>query len=268
MPVPSERPRLRKREIVLALALGALGAGGAGIMLSEMQSDASYERSTEAPAANREFKLEPFAKIATQGPQDVDVRFGDTFSVRAEGSPEALAKLDVIVENGRLTIRPAQGFHWTQWGLLEDVAFHVTLPRLESINLSGSGDIDVDRIETDKFDATVGGDGEINIGDLKAEQASLTVNGSGNLIVTGVTGNAQIHTAGDGEVQAGGLRSKTASIAVYGDGDVSLIVEDEAQVSVTGSGNVTVTGPGRCSVTRYGPGEVRCSGGGSVTNGD
>jgi len=260
-----QRNVLRKREIVFALAMGALAAGGAGIVISEMQSDPVF---VEAAPVERDFQSGPFTKIATVGPQEVNISFGDAISVRADGPPEAIERLEAIVEDGRLTIRPKPGFHWRQWGMLEDVTFNVTLPRLDSITLAGSGDVNVDRIESDKFEATVGGEGEITIGDLKADEANLTVNGSGNVVVTGLVRNARIHTAGEGEVQAGGLRSTTASVTVYGEGDVALIVDEEAQVSVTGDGDVTITGPGKCSVTRYGPGEVRCAGGGGIENED
>jgi hypothetical protein len=45
-----------------------------------------------------------------------------------------------------------------------------------------------------------------------------------------------------------------------------MTVQEEAKVSLTGSGDVDISGPGRCSVTRYGSGEVRCDGGGGTDN--
>ena len=259
--MPTERKGLRKREILLALALGGVAAGGAALMLSEMNDD-HYVASVEfSGPSEMTYPVMPFDQIATEGPQDVVVTYGEELTVRSEGSPEALAQLEAVVENGQLLIRPKKGFDF-DWGSVEDATFYVTMPRLDRIALAGSGDIQIDRIEGENFEGVIGGPGELRIAGMKVDRVDFTINGSGDLIAAGTAGDAHVSIGGSGTVDAAGLSSSTASISIFGTGDVELTVQDKAQVSITGAGDVDISGPGRCSVTRMGGGDVRCAGGG------
>lgn len=258
--MPTQRNGLRKREIAFALAMGAVAAGGAGAMLAAFQDDGPPPIEAFVGPGEMTYEVGEFDQISTAGPQNVVVTFGDAFSVRSEGSPRALALLEATVDNGRLTIGPESGFNWFASGQLEGTTFYVTLPALRSVTTAGSGSVQVDRIEGDRFEGTVGGPGTISIGLLKVDEADLTVTGSGNVVATGDVREARVTIAGSGEIQAGALRSKIASVTIGGSGDVTLAVEEEAKVAVTGSGDVDIAGPASCSVTRMGGGEVRCNG--------
>ena len=266
-PPQPERPRLRKREIVFALAAGTVAAGGASLILFNSDDDGP-----PAPAAHGSrtmtYQIADFDEISTSGPQDVVVTRGDTFAVRAEGSPEALAWLKPVVANGRLTIEPRDGFNWMGWQKLRPATFYVTLPRLDAVAVAGSGDISVDRIEGESFEATIAGPGSLAIASMDVKQASFSIGASGDVTAAGTAGDTHVSIGGSGEVQAGRLRSQTASVSIAGSGDVALTVEEDAKVSIAGSGNVDIAGPAHCSVTQMGSGDVRCSGGGGTENDD
>lgn len=264
--MPNQRSGLRIREIVFAVALGGLAAGGAALTLSALDDD-PMAYVAAAPAAGSgevSYQVAPFDQITTSGPQDVEIAIGEEFSVRSEGPPQALALLEAVVENGRLTIRPREDFNWGNWRRLEPAKFFVTMPVLKGVTTAGSGDVRVDRIEGESFEGKVGGPGEIAIAELKVDEADFTVAGAGNLVAAGTARETRVTIAGAGEVKAGGLRSDTASITIGGSGDVALTVEEEAKVSITGSGDVDISGPARCSVTRMGSGDVRCASGGTA----
>ena len=253
---------LRLREVVFALAVGGLGCGAALVMLEEMDiAGLGSERETyAADLSEKTYELAAFDEIVTAGPQDIVITLGETFSVRAEGEPRALSLLEPVVENGRLTIGPRDGFNWNRWSRLDGATFHVTVPRLGSVTTAGSGDVHIDRVEGENFEVNIGGPGEITIGELDVGEAGFTVAGSGNLVVAGSAGETRVTIAGSGEVQAGGLQSETANVQIGGSGDVALGVEQDARVSITGSGDVTILGDAECSVTRMGSGDVRCAG--------
>lgn len=253
---------LRMREIVLALAVGGLGSGAALVMLEAMDDGEAYDEPATYAAGPSEttYELAAFDEVVTSGPQDVEITIGETFSVRVEGPPQALSLLEPVVENGRLTIGPRDGFSWNRWRRLDGATFYVTMPRLDSVTMAGSGEVRIDRIEGDSFEATIGGPGEIAIDEIDVGEAGFTVAGSGNLVVAGAARETRITIAGSGEVQAGNLESETATIQIGGSGDVALGVEREARVSITGSGDVTILGDAECSVTRMGSGDVRCGG--------
>ena len=243
--MPSKKTGLRFREIAFAVTMGALGAGGAALLLSVDDGPSPIVVAGDrAATANRmTYEVAEFEEISSVGPQDVVVTRGDSYAVRAEGSPEALALLEVVVDDGELTIRPRDQFRFGfDWSRVASATFYVTVPQLEEVSLAGSGDIRIDRIEGESFSGTIAGPGELAIAALEVDEADFRIGGSG------------------------GLLSQTASVSIGGSGNVALTVQDEAQVSIAGSGDVDISGPGRCSVSRMGSGNVRCSGGGGDTD--
>lgn len=263
-----ERPRLRKREIVFAVAAGVVAAGGAALMLD---GDGDGGRALPASGGPREltYQVAPFEEISTVGPQNVVVTRGDVLAVRSEGSPEALSLLEAVVEDGQLLIRPKdRNFGGFNWGRVSSATFYVTVPQLNGVALAGSGNIRVDRIEGDSFEGSIAGPGELSILSMDVDEADFTIGGSGNLVAAGNARETRVSIGGSGEVQAAGLRSETASVSIGGSGDVALTVDEKADVSIAGSGDVDISGTARCSVTQMGSGDVRCGGGGGTDNVD
>lgn len=247
------------REVVFAVAMGGLAATGAGLILFDR--DDGPPPALAAAAAPVAYDGTPFEEVSTVGPQDVVITIGDTYSVRSEGSPEALARLEAVVEDGKLVIRPREQFGGGfNWGRLAGATYYVTVPRLEALSLAGSGDISIDRIEGESFTGSVTGPGELSIAAIEVDEADFTIAGSGNLVAAGTAREARVSIAGSGEVRSGGLRSETASVSIAGSGDVALTVQDEARIRIMGSGDVDIAGPATCSVSRMGSGNVRCNG--------
>ena len=262
MPVPTRQRAFRKREVVFAVAMGALAAGGAAIILDESEGGgAPFIVANQAD--NLTYDFGPFEEISTTGPQNVVVTIGETQSIRSEGPPEALGILEAVVVDGRLIIRPRERFRGRfNRSQLDSAIFFVTVPKLEVVSLEGSGNVSVDRIEGDSFAGSVGGSGELAIAAMQVDEADFSIAGSGDLVVAGTARDSEISIVGSGDVQANGLRSETGSVSIVGSGDAALTVDRDAQVSIMGSGDVQIAGSARCSVTRIGSGDVRCSGDG------
>jgi hypothetical protein len=258
----SARPRLRKREIVFAVAAGAVAAGGAALLL-EAESESSA-RPAIGGARELTYQVAEFEEISTSGPQDIVIALGETHSVRAEGSADALAQLEAVVEGGTLTIRPKRGFDWSDWRRLSSATFYVTVPRLESIAQAGSGSVRIDRVQGESFESSIAGSGELTVGLVEVDDAAFNIGGGGNITVSGRARQTRVAIGGSGDIEAAGLLSEKASVSIAGSGDVELTVTDNANVSILGSGSVDITGPGRCSVTRFGSGDVSCEGGGGT----
>jgi len=263
--MPTEKARLRKREIALAVAAGLVAATGAAVVLEGMhEGDRHVAVATNdagrAIEANRAYQVEPFQGVSVIGPQDVVVTYGEAFSVRAEGPADTLAKLKVKSEGGKLTIRPEGNFNRFDWNSLGPVTFYLTLPHLEEIVQAGSGDVTIDRIEGARFKGTIAGTGELQIGTMDVDRADLTVAGSGTLSASGTARKTDVSIGGTGSVQANGLKSEDASIRIAGAGDVDMYVADEAKIAIFGSGDVDITGTTQCSVTKIGAGDVQCNG--------
>src|SRR5688500_977100 len=87
--------------------------------------------------SNHSFSVSAFAGLTRAGPYDVVVTQGNTHAVRAEGDPDALDKLSVRTEDGELWIGSDRS--GIAFGNSGKVVVHVTVPRLDSITVGGSG---------------------------------------------------------------------------------------------------------------------------------
>ncbi|MXO60516.1 DUF2807 domain-containing protein [Altererythrobacter salegens] len=262
--LPPGKPKLRKREIALAVGAGLLASVGAAAVLEGMHEEraptvASAPAEAIGSEADRVYEVPAFDNIASIGPQNIVVTYGKAFSVRSEGPAGALSRLEVVSSNGTLTIKP-QGSFGFNVGRLRDATFYVTLPQLSSVVLTGSGDMTVDKVEGAKFSGMVAGSGALQIDAMQVDEASLNIGGSGKIAAKGVARSTNINIGGAGEVDAGDLKSDDASITVAGSGDVGLFVANQANISIMGSGDVEIDGTDKCTVSRMGSGDVICNG--------
>lgn len=218
-------------------------------------------------AVGRSYELRGFDGVSVVGPHRVVVSVGPGYSIRAEGLRRTLDDTEVEIEDGRLNIRPVDDGRWERrrrdrdwWSSYRPATFHVTLPRLEAVSLVGGAEMRVDRVEGDKFSASVAGSGELDVAALRVDDARFSIAGSGDLIARGSARRSHVSIAGSGDLRARGVTSRTASISIAGSGNAALTVEDSARVSIVGGGDVDIAGTTRCTVSRMGGGRVRCGG--------
>jgi hypothetical protein len=241
------------RRTVKVAAIVALALCGASVA-AQQASDGSDEAST-----TRRYNVTGFDSISSSGPDRVIVSVGPQFSVRAEGQPVALDRIEVVVRDGELEIREKQAYGVSDTRRERPAnTFYVTLPRLVGAALAGSGDMSVDRVDTQKFSAALAGSGDLKIHSLRAETVDLSIAGSGDLTARGTVSNADVSIAGSGNVNARDLSARNASVNIIGSGDATLTAGDEVSIAIIGGGDVQISGSARCTVSRLGGGNARC----------
>lgn len=214
---------------------------------------------TQAQAAERRFTVTNFEAIEVAGPFDVVVNVGKAVSVRAEGEQKDLDRLEVKVQGRELSIGTIRERNWFNWSKSSPVKVYVTVPALKEVSLSGSGDLSVDRVKADDFEASLAGSGDLSIGSLAAGKAEFSIAGSGDVTVgSGTCRSAEASIAGSGDINIAGLRCQTLEVDIAGSGGVKAHATQAANVSIMGSGDVVVTGGARCSTSKMGSGSVRC----------
>jgi len=206
----------------------------------------------------RSFAVADFTAVELAGADNVDVRVGPAFSVRAEGPSEQLDKLDIRRDGSTLRIGRKRGGNWSI-SRGKGVRIYVTMPAIKGASLAGSGDLTIDAARADSFEASLAGSGDLRVGRLQAKEAEFEIAGSGNVTAAGQVGSLEVSIAGSGNVSAPGLTAADAEISVAGSGDVTARVTRRAEVSVMGSGDVTLTGGARCQSSKMGSGAIRCS---------
>lgn len=208
--------------------------------------------------ATRSYAVDDFSKVQLRGSDDVDVRVGTGFSVRAEGPSEELDKLEIVRDGDQLKVgRKSQS--GISWGSHAKVKVYVTMPRIAAASVAGSGDMAIDRAEGSSFDASVAGSGDLAVAALAVDRASLNIAGSGGLSAAGTTRTLNVSIAGSGDVSARGLKAASASVSIMGSGNLAAAVEGPAKVTIMGSGDAALGPKAQCTTTKMGSGSVTCS---------
>jgi Putative auto-transporter adhesin, head GIN domain len=197
-----------------------------------------------------------FTKLEALGPDNIVFVTGDAFSIKAEGSADALKKLRYKVENGTIIIGREKGKWWGKEN--EGVTITVTAPALTEASLAGSGDFTADKMAGDKVVVEIAGSGNVTVADVTGKKVESSIAGSGDVKLAGKVESAEFEVAGSGSVDATKLASVNAEVSIAGSGDVSLTASGMVDADIAGSGDVTVTGGAKCKSSTMGSGSVNC----------
>ena len=207
----------------------------------------------------RSYSVANFTGVELRGSDDVDVRVGTGFSVRAEGPSEELDRLKIekIGDTLRVGRINGDGFNWGG-GSHKGVKVFVTMPRIAEASIAGSGNLAVDRVEGQSFSGSSAGSGNLEVAAVNVEAGKFSIAGSGDMKLKGNARKLTINATGSGDGGAPRLTAQGAEVSVAGSGSVRAAVKGGAAVSVVGSGDVDL-GPGaRCATSKMGSGEGKC----------
>lgn len=213
-------------------------------------------------ATDRSFPVGAFTGIAVAGPYEVTVHTGAAPSVRARGSEDALDRLKVEVEDGRLKITSERHFSlfgWGFWRSHDKVSLNVTVPLLDRAAIAGAGGISIDRVTGARFEGKIAGSGDLNLAAVDAGEIELAIAGSGDVRAAGKAKNVRYKIAGAGDIHAADLTAENAEVSIAGSGSVAGRATATAAIKIAGSGDVTITGGAKCTVSKAGVGNVNCS---------
>lgn len=204
------------------------------------------------------YRVEGFDSVSLGTAATVDVRVGPSWSVRASGPAEELARLRVAREGRALELRMRDGWRGGWSRSTRAVRIAITMPRITAASVSGSGRMAVDKATGEGFRAAVSGSGELALGAVRVSSLDVAISGSGNIAAAGRATQLNVRSSGSGGLLAPELRADGAAVSVAGSGRVRASVEGAATVSIAGSGSVNLGERARCTVRRAGSGRATC----------
>lgn len=206
---------LPRRAAIFALAFTALAAAAADTRESRPVGD--------------------FTEVGLSAPLDVHVVLGEVPSLTLEGDPEHLARIETVVENGRLKIRTRPGH--SNWSWDRKITARLTARRIDGLAIAGSGDISAPA--------------------LRGEALKVSIAGSGDIRVGGKVEGLVASIAGSGDIRASDLDAQKVKVTIAGSGDATVRASQSLSVSVTGSGDVRYHGDPAVEKSIMGSGSVR-----------
>jgi predicted ester cyclase len=196
-----------------------------------------------------------FDRVSLQGVGTLVVAQGDSESLTIDAEDRVLRRIETEVQDGTLIIRPDRGFRTR-----EEIVYSLTVDDLTGIELSGAGQVQMQRLETGDFTLNVSGAGAVTIEDLIAQ--TLDVEASGNASITlGGTVDSQTVTFGQaGTYDASNLASRVATVSVDGAAKAIVNVSESLDASASGASSITYTGDPAVSESTSGVGSVTPAG--------
>jgi len=222
-----------------------------------------------------------FQQIDLFGSPDVILTQGESESLRIEAEDNLIPYLVTEVRGGTLEIgfRTADGLPLSVRPT-QPVKVYVTMKTVTGLRVTGSGDLDAERLAADTLQLTVTGSGNLSvealtvkklnnrltgsgdilIDELTAEVVETVITGSGNCSIAGESAQQSARISGSGDYRASELQSEQAAMQVTGSGNVNAWVTEKLSVEIVGSGNVKYYGLPTLTQRIVGSGDISALG--------
>ncbi|MEZ4687996.1 MAG: head GIN domain-containing protein [Bacteroidia bacterium] len=175
--------------------------------------------------------LKPFNAIKLEGNATVHLVPGNSFGVQYadEGDKKSLD----IHHSDKTLVVSGTG----------EVYVSLKQNSLVAIMLEGSGDILCDKtLRSDDLAIELKGSGDINLERLNANELNVQLTGSGDIFLAGSAEEANYNLQGSGDIKAAGLKATDVSASILGSGDVSLHASETLEARIHGSGDIHYDG--------------------------
>jgi hypothetical protein len=158
-----------------------------------------------------------FHGVSFGGAGTVDVRVGPEQKLVIEIDDNLLPEISTEVRNGVLEIG-------NRHNIRSDKGIRVTVqvPRLDSMDMSGSGAARVEGLKGSKFHAEISGSGKID--------------------ATGAVDSLNLDIAGSGSANMSSLQAREVAVDISGSGSARVYARESLKADISGSGSVTYSG--------------------------
>jgi hypothetical protein len=185
---------------------------------------------------------------------------GDLFL--SQGSPQKVVisakedqidEIETVVKNGVLHIKTE-----SRNSNFKDVKIWVTVPDIDKIHLSGSANITAETpVKSKELELRVSGSGKINIEKLEGGILEMSISGSGDLNLGGTADDMDLSISGSGSVNAAQLQVGLCEIRISGSGSCKVDATEKLDARISGSGRITYYSNPQVDASVSGSGKVR-----------
>ena len=247
---------MKKQALILWLVSAVVVASSLACTVSGMELG-GIRGSGRVVEEVREVSAFTGVELATWGNLTIEV--GEKEELRIQAEDNVIEYLETRVDGDMLEIKTRPGIALMS---VEPVNFFLTVKELDTIVVSGSGDVRGPDLEADRIEVAIYGSGDVELGDLDADAVELKVIGSGDMDVTGVRAREQsINISGSGDVDVGTVQADSVDVRIPGSGELDVFAGEvgEQSVAISGSGDYRAKGMESSQA------QVRINGSGSVT---
>ena len=209
-------------------------------------------------------EVKGFSSVELGGWGNLLIEVGETESLRIEAEENLLEYIETEVQDGELVIR-----HRSRVLLRPTVAinYYLTVRELDTIRVSGAGNVDVPKMTASRFSLQITGAGVVDIEGVEAQRLDIDITGAGNVDVEVLNADyldVDISGAGDLRIGEGEVREQEIGVSGGGNYNAKDLQSADAEVRLSGLGNAVVRSSDNLKVSISGAGSVQYVGDPSV----
>ena len=210
-------------------------------------------------AEEQDRDVSPFSEISLRVSGKLYLKQGSQQSVRVVAKESTLEELITEVKGSELIIRFPNKTWFQRDFNAGKIEIYVTVPDVNSLSVSGSGDILAKELEARILNLTVSGSGNITIEDLDSKKVKGAISGSGNISLEdgGVADELSVSISGSGNFDAEGFDADAVSVATSGSGNCKVSSDGSIKARIAGSGSVYYKGNASIDASVAGSGRVK-----------
>lgn len=190
---------------------------------------------------SQERPVKNFQAITIGYPSQVIIRQGEAESLTIEADESLLETIRTEVRGGTLYIGFKEDWYF---GIRVpgQVRITITVVSLDSIRLSGAGEVVVEGLKADNLEVVLSGAGDLRLEGLEADRFEGTISGAGKITANGKVEKQNIQISGLGSYRGKDLKSSSTEVRISGAGSAEVRVEETLEAYISGAGSVDYYG--------------------------
>lgn len=198
-----------------------------------------------------------FRSVVLAGVGDMTIMQSDSESLTITAEDNLIPLITSEVKNGVLTVGVKPGLAETSILPTQPIKYELHVKNLDSLELSGAGNITAPALKTENLKLDSSGAGAITLNQLDLKNLIATLSGAGALKVNGQGDSQSITLSGLGAYEAGDFKTKTASVNISGAGGATVWATDALDGKISGAGGISYYGSPQVRQSISGVGAIK-----------
>lgn len=246
-------------------ALTRLSSTRGNAKLADMFARALFAIALLSPgnvrAADRRVDLSSFDSLRVEGPFLVTLTTAPSPRGMVSGDAETLRQVEAQISGTTLVVRRTREGGATGQGSTGPVTLTIAAPPLSSITVLGGAKVTAQAMRGNALTLNLSGAGDVRVDRADGERLAATLLGAGRLAIGGGrVGKVRLSANGPATIAAAGLEAGDLVVTLEGPGEIDARARYSAAIANSGLGRVSIEGSPKCRVVNPGGGPVHCGG--------
>ncbi|QCR22936.1 PspC domain-containing protein [Pontibacter sp. SGAir0037] len=202
------------------------------------------------------FEVRDFDAIDIRGMFHVQIRQGRDYDVRVHADNEQLEKINVEQDGNELVIETKQRYS-NIFSSKDPILVQITVPDLNSLQLSGAVKADVGRLEVSDLELSLSGATKAAM-NVSADRIRADISGASHTSFAGRANHFELDASGASKIDAANMISENVRLSASGACDANVYANNSLEVDASGGSSITYGGnPGSVQTDVSGASKVK-----------